>query len=521
MSDSPVNLDPAPNSLPTSKAVDPDRLGNGPTIAVPGGPAILLLSGAGNREWAARAAEALGVAWSAGGRPVILSDLHIETPLLRGGGDDGVEGIVDILLYGASPSYVAAPGEGGSSVIRAGTYTPSPRELYRHPGWSGLAAHVGRSGAMLAIFAPAEEVDLEAISTWVPEAILLGSAEGSEAGRLLSAYGVRVIECLVPLDESPVVTGPNAAPPEMPPPSDTPPEEQLSGEPAADGQPPAPAPPTTVTAPSTSTPAPPERESAIPLVVIPPPRPAARPRPAAPTRPPRRGSDDQVSGNELTILILLIVLTVLVMAMFILFNRRPPTGTALPLLGAAAEMSTRSDGPGLPGGQASILAYSVSVKAYPTFASARELIEAESRRNPGTEFFISPEAIQGVVYYRVLAGLTADTMRANELRDALMDSGAIEVSDAGGSWSFLHSAPLAFDLGDFASKEEALAYASSLADLEIPAYATAIPHADGSSGWRLYAGAYRDAASAEWMRRALEEVGVPGALVSRTGAPGD
>src|SRR5690606_31499468 len=107
------------------------NIGSEATAIAPRGTAALLLSGSGDEEWAARAAVELCVAWAATGRRVVLADLHIEEPLLSGDEGAGMEGIVDVLLYGASLSRIAAPGRGGAYyLIPAGTYAPDSTEIF-------------------------------------------------------------------------------------------------------------------------------------------------------------------------------------------------------------------------------------------------------------------------------------------------------------------------------------------------------------------------------------------------------
>jgi len=471
----------------------------------PKGSVVLVLSGAADREWAARAVVGLGAAWAAAGQRVVLSDFHIEDPLLDTGSDGGVEGIVDVLLYGVSPARVIRPRSDGTFFIPAGTYVPDPGEIFNHPGLPRLAERLHEGGATLALFAPVEEVDLESLPAWIPEAVLLGSAGTGDAGRVLAARGTRVIESLVPVSVPDAGEGDSSVRPERA----LPPDEAV----------PAGVAPTVGTS-AVAAGLPPQPVPDLPAVVIPAPAPRA-PGPSprdTPARPPMIDRSDEVSSNELTVLILLIVLTIIVLALFILFNRRSAATAVTPPPAVAEEFTAVPSSLSLPGSEAQFLGYSVSVRAFPTLRAALELVAAEEQRMPETEFYVSPEEIQGVLYYRVLAGISADTISANRLRDELVAAGVVRASDAGGSWSILHSAPLAFDLGHFGSEEEAAARADSLITLGIPAYSTVIPFADGSRRWQLYAGSYRNAASAVWMERALASAGIQTALVPRAGA---
>jgi hypothetical protein len=190
----------------------------------------------------------------------------------------------------------------------------------------------------------------------------------------------------------------------------------------------------------------------------------------------------------------------------------PPVDAAVDIIGTPAVLA-------LAGNQAGFRAYSVSVTAFPTLEAALEEVVTNREKAPSVDFFVSPEDIQGVLYYRVLAGMLHDTESANQLRDELLEAGVIKASDTGSAWTTLLSTPLAFDLGLFQSQEEASAQIELLTGQGIPAYAAAIPFNDGSSRWEVYAGAYRDPSEAERMKQALLTAGVKSALVSRVGPP--
>jgi hypothetical protein len=438
-----------------------------PAIPAPSGDLVFVLSGDEDREWAARAVVALSAAWTGAGRKVVLTDLHLEAPLLSGEGndsDDGsgggeIEGIVDILLYGASPSRVMKPGPGGASLIPCGTYAPDPGEIHRHPGWVRLRAGLRADGGLLMIFAPAGELDPDLVTRLAGDVVLLGSARESAMGRQLLAEAEsqsRAESGMRLHGEGGRVIGWVALP------EDSTPEDTESAALVGTGR--------------TS------RES---LVTFGP----------------------------------LAVLTVLFLAMLFLIVRRPAESS--PPLSVSAEVDLIGTPAvlAIPGNRAEFRAYSVSVTAFPTLDAALEETALDREKAPSVDFFVSPEDIQGVLYYRVLAGMLHDTESANRLRDDLLEAEVIEESDAGSAWTALLSTPLAFELGLFPSQEEAAARVEMLAGAGIPAYTAAVPFDDGSSRWEVYAGAYRDPSEAVWMKSALLAARVEGALVSRVGPP--
>src|SRR5688572_12261802 len=152
---------------------DPSRLSSENADLHPEGTVVLLLTGGEDRRWAADAAVELSAEWAAGGRRIVLADLHLETPLLHVELEvSNLEGVVDIFLYGASLSRIAQPVRDGSFFfIPAGTYAPDIAEIYRHPRWKKLVAGFRDTGATLLLFAPVEAADLQALSSWSSDVI--------------------------------------------------------------------------------------------------------------------------------------------------------------------------------------------------------------------------------------------------------------------------------------------------------------------------------------------------------------
>jgi hypothetical protein len=132
-----------------------------------------------------------------------------------------------------------------------------------------------------------------------------------------------------------------------------------------------------------------------------------------------------------------------------------------------------------------------------------------------------PETTQGVLYYKIMAGALPDTLSARALRGRLVEAGVVGAEyardDAPGAWNLIQARPLAFSLGEFASRDEALAQIDSLATRRIPAYPVGIPYSDGTERWRLYGGAFPDTVQAEEMRQLLRTAELPTRLVTRVG----
>jgi hypothetical protein len=167
------------------------------------------------------------------------------------------------------------------------------------------------------------------------------------------------------------------------------------------------------------------------------------------------------------------------------------------------------------------LAYAVQVRAYVSLEPARTQAERQARRVPQAHFYVVPELTQGVLYYKVMAGLLPDTTAATELRRQLIQNGVVAEQDARddapGRWNLIQARPLAFHLGEFADRTEALARSDSLVARGIPTYPVPFPYSDGTERYRLYAGAFPDSVQAEELRQMLRAAEIPARLVPRIG----
>ena len=441
------------------------------------GPAVLLLDASPDRRWAADAAVAIAAAWSDAGERVVLVDLHLEDPILHERvGMENVDGIVDVCLYGASLARGARPvPERGFHLIPVGTPTPDPGAVLWHPRWPKIAAGFREAEAWLLLYVPADAPDLSGLATWVTDAILLGPTRA--AGDVPGGVRVRAaVEPPKPL-EPPAV--PVEASPEAP-------------EPAV-----APA------------------EVAVPLAaaeVLAEPAAARKPVAAVPEALPRRRA-----GVLWALFVLLIVAAALAAAWVFgpQFGLRFP-GRALPPQPAAVAQPAEP-APAAPIAAAQQLPFSVHVKAYPSLGAAFEQMNVERQRFRGTRFFVSPEAEQGILYFKVFAGPVGDTAAATRLREQLVAGGAVDPNDIAGATSLIKFNPFSFDLGDFPSEPEATSRAEVLAADSIPAYAVPVRFSDGNQRWRVYGGAFGDSIGAESMRGMLQEAGIEPRLVERVG----
>src|SRR5688500_7066668 len=116
--------------LPPPTLYDPADDKETPPGTDPAGAGVLLLVGDAEASWPAATALERTSAWSRGGRRIVLADLHLENPFLHEAiGDENLEGLVDVFLYGVSITRSARPVPGrGFHLLPAGTYTSDVEE---------------------------------------------------------------------------------------------------------------------------------------------------------------------------------------------------------------------------------------------------------------------------------------------------------------------------------------------------------------------------------------------------------
>ena len=432
---------------------------------------MLLLVGMAERAWAARTAVELSDAWAAGGHRVVLADFHLDAPALDAElGGQGFEGVVDLFMYGASVGRCARRVDDREfQFIPTGTYTPDLEAVFRHPRWSKLVNGFRQSRATLVLFVPANAADLGALATWVDSVILLGAHP--ERGPLEPLYrvGAGIRGVIVPPAGESFVPRP---PPDLPPPALRYPDFARS---------------------------PADHED----LHLPPP----------PPRVPHR-------GHRLAVMLLwaLLGLALLIAVGYAAFALASAVGTQPePADTAAAGAAAAVASTGRPLGQP--LPYSVRVVAFGAFEAARERARELAARVPGVLFYVTPENVQGITYYKVMAGTLSSEEGARRLRDRLLEEEIIDRADAVGESSLVQELPFSVVVGEREFRGAARAAVDSLLERNVPAYHLAVPHSDGSLRWYLYAGAFADTSGAGRLREQFTGIGLEPRVTSRFGAP--
>ncbi|GMV04776.1 MAG: hypothetical protein AMXMBFR53_10560 [Gemmatimonadota bacterium] len=550
--------------------------GVAPALSAPvgaGGRVIVLVAGEGAVEagWVGEVTVDLARAWSDAGARLVLADGGLTRPLLHETlGIPLGEGLVDALRWGASVKRVATRPAGHSFfVITAGTAVADAVPVVQGPRWPALCAGFREAGVTLAVLVPEGESSREGILGQATEVLVLAGPD-EDAGTLLAGWEGPVLGVLgrdaPPPPAAPEVARPDeAAPVEAPPADPAPPEpgpdqprlwepEAMEAEP--DGPPEA-APSRLVSTedlspwgfeePAGGDDSPEDfagdSAEADDTDEEPAPEPFHTPdedpRPTAVHEPvptfeeivdevgdepvptfeeivEEAGSEPNVargSGRSRILLLVLLVVVLGAVAAALLGYVRIP-GIA-PLRGGAVEPgdAVSVPGPTIAAGPPSEAGdpqpYSLALGAFQDEAAARSLAETLAAQVQGVLFVTAPVAVDGVVLHRVLAGPAADSATAAALSAVVAGSGGLDAS----AWA-PRATPKAFQLGEMPELEAARRRAEVLQGLGIPAYVLAVPFSDGSLRFRVYAGAYADAAEASYLSGLLEERGLNSASLS-------
>ncbi|MFL5384523.1 MAG: SPOR domain-containing protein [Longimicrobiaceae bacterium] len=498
----PTFFDPTFERLPAAAAFDGEQPG----------PVLLLFDPRADRAWVADAAIALATGWNAAGRRTVLADLSIEDPILHERvGVPNLDGVVDLFLYGASLARSARPVPGrGFLLITAGTYTPEPDAILRHPRWEKIVAGFREAQASLLLFVPLDAPELASFSRWARDAVVLGDRGDGELFESIVPPELRLRAWLTP-PARPGAPPPRVAPPpaeRFPEPEPVPPWKAPPREPAA----PPPPPPAT------------DAAAYVPAAELPVPDPqweeTVEPEPWTTKR--RRKTipkERKLSPTMLVLLVLLFIVAAAAAAVTFLPDllpgwerpsTAPPSTTRLP--------GRRPQAPARPAGTAR--PYSVFVGALQggsDYEQAVQLAKRVERGFPGTPAYVFPEEMSGVVFYKVYAGMLDDTVQAAALRGRLVAAGLANPEDVGSPRALIQARPWTFDLGAYPTRDAADRRAAQLAAAAIYASPTAVPQTDGTERWALYAGAYADSAHAEPMKKTLQSARLPARLVQRVG----
>lgn len=489
------------------------------SIDVPGSPpseldrtGAVALVPAGDRAFAAAAALTLARSLARGGRRVFLCDLDLQAPRLHiMAGVIRGPGVTDFVLYGSSPGHVATELEERLLFVSAGTPVVAYESVFASDRWASLMEAATHARACLLMFVPADLKGVQGVLARVDTVVALGRPGevpdlGAASDRLRLGFrpadGSGDAPRSAPADASSALPDPLADASRAAAHPPVPDDDVWEADPAAVGPDP--------------------DEDDEPTMSL-----AA----ASAVNRANRKSPPKKSRAGWVFLILFLILVALVVAGWLGLIRVPgivprradaeesqvmeasapdPASAELGLAGADAPPAPA----GVDASEAPVQAWTLRLGAFRDRPVARSEAARMAAAAPDHLFAVVPVDVSGARWYRVVSALVADADEA-EAHRALLAS-ALQVPDAE-QW-LARSAPLAFLVAEMDDAAAARGRADELAAGEIDAYVLTVPGADGRRWFRVYAGAYADAAEAGVMRRLLDGAGLGDApLVERRG----
>jgi hypothetical protein len=160
-----------------------------------------------------------------------------------------------------------------------------------------------------------------------------------------------------------------------------------------------------------------------------------------------------------------------------------------------------------------VAAYVLTLGSFEDLASAQARARANRRAYPEVDFVVAPVEVDQRPWFRLLAGPAADLDDLSLVRERLTGS----PTGGPGDW-IVRRAGLAYLVAAPRSPDLAQRRVQALASAGIPAHILQFTREDGVSEFRVYVGAYADAAEAGYMGRILEENNIDDArLTERRG----
>jgi len=455
--------------------------------------------------WAGEVTLGLAASWGAstGGR-VVAADAAFHAPCLHRAADVPLdEGLSDMLLWGGSLQRVARATERVGFVVTAGTPIADGAAALESPRWGEVCEGFRQAGVTLVVLVSASEGGTAAVVEEASDVVLLVAPE--EASSSLLAAGHAKVRATVGL----ATAGPAPAFPaaeHVPPGPDTPepvvaraepPREKAGAFEAALRD-------------AIEADAPEGRalEGAddLPYRVSEGPRAAPEvPETTPPPIEPARGRGRIVT---LTALLVVLVLAVLVAALLGIVE--------IPGITKSAEPAVREGTAVLvPAADAPRQAFSVDVGTFDDAGAAAARVARLASAVPGVMFFSEPITQAGLLRHRVLAGPATDAAGAGALAGRLSAALGDDLQEARPV-----PTPRAFKLGEMRERAAAARRVEVLSGLDIPAYLLEVDYDDGTTRYRVYAGAYEQESECVGLARLLQERGLSAsALTERIGRP--
>lgn len=533
------------------------------------GRVVVLLSteGALSAGWAGAVAVDLAASWSEGGQRVVVADAGLATPLLDEAlGIPNHEGLVDALRWGVSVQRVIRRIEGRRFLaLTAGTAVADTAAVLALPRWHALCAGFREAGVTLAVLVPSWEESLAGVLGEADGVVVLAEPD-EDLGDLVSGVDVPILA--VTGRDGPAVEQHRVVPPdfvaEM---EDTATDVAATG--ALDGDMPAPQAATEAPAEGAG----PEEEADtfaelstwggldeegttsfeeqdVEGVLEPedhfpedvtldvePATPRAHPfETEDPTVPsavtvPHEVEDDFVLPDPIPVppsleeiveeseapagrgrartLLLVLFLVVVAVGLAAWYGYVEIPGLTLGRETSFSALPPVVESPAPPTETSTLQGFSLALGAYQDSVIADERVATLTAQVPGVIFHSVPVEVDGTLFHRVLAGPGTDSVAVAALASLIADATALDPSSWVARWT-----PKAFQLGEMPDREAAERRVEGLGGLGVPAYVLAVDYSDGSVRYRVFAGAFSDAAEASYLSGLLDERGLSSATLS-------
>ena len=203
-------IDPADGLLPDALEMS---LGSAGATA---GCVVLLVTSGIDRRWGADASLTVARGLATAGRSVLLADAGLDDPVLHEAIDGVVgEGLSDVMLYGASVKRVAKPIEGGVLFASTGTPVADAVEVMAHPKWETVIRGFQEAGALLLVHLPAGTPGADALLEQAAGVVVVAdnasdviALGGTVSERVLAVIGPEGPGASEVADETPDVVDP-------------------------------------------------------------------------------------------------------------------------------------------------------------------------------------------------------------------------------------------------------------------------------------------------------------------------
>ncbi|HUG01961.1 MAG TPA: hypothetical protein VML95_08855 [Longimicrobiales bacterium] len=507
-------------------------------------PALLLLKV--DSPAAGAAAVDLAEALSRGGHRIVLCDLSLSAPELHRVLDvPNDEGMTDLFEFGASLRRVTTRVRaGGLFFAPAGVGVADPERLARHARWERLLSGAADAEATLLLYAPADLPGLPDIARRVPVAVVIGTSADADVVAAALPEGCALLD-RVPLTEAEAVDdAPADAGAVAHEPDDGSFEERRFqpsyhlddayaaadddrtahdpdlaaftpfDEDEVDPHPPHSADGGAAAASDSVLAARADSDGAVtePIDAGAPEKTAEAPPSGETAEAPPSGDTADASAQVRTGL--WIGLGILVALLLVLFWALMPEAGAAPSGEDEAAEAPALAGDAIPAvperGEIAPLGYTVAIEAHQDLGTASQRLARLRRAEEGMPFLITPFLLDGVVFYRVMAGPYADSAEAVIVRDVLYRDGRKATV---GDWDVRPTA-YGFLIDEVETRDAARERTEELLDAGIPAYAVPVA-ADGAT--RVYAGAFELREQAPVLAGPLKNAGLDPSLVRVAG----